>query len=198
LAIEALRTAILAEGRERVADVRREALQQAARVRAEAQEALAQRVERASHELEQRVRRELAARITAARREARARVFAERDALLARVFDAAQQTPAAGPEAPALRAAFERRLSDALERLDGEVTVRCPQALVQAAEAVASARPEVRVEPAPEIGAGFRAHAVERDVEIDATLSQLLALRRPQLSIAVLRRLGGSSEGPAA
>jgi vacuolar-type H+-ATPase subunit E/Vma4 len=195
--IEALKTAVEAEGRERAARIRRAAEQEAARIRDEAENERDRRIARALRDREPGLRRELGGRLDAARREARARVLAQRDAFLDRVFDAARRALPRDLTTPGTRAAFEARLARALEQLPEPVVVGCPPPLADVAGATVAGRAGVRVQPDPDLESGFRARCDEAGLEVDGTLATLLELHRPRLAIEVLHRLGAAEEDPS-
>jgi vacuolar-type H+-ATPase subunit E/Vma4 len=194
---DALRAAIAAEGRARVAAILRAAETEASQLDREAASRARQRRDDELRDLAAAARSEANARIAVARAEARKLVLEARDELIQRVFGRARDTIASEAEALVARGELLARVEQALEHLPAEhpIVLTCASAVAPVLEAAFANREEVRVECDPDIGAGFRATGAHGAVVIDATLSSLLDRERPTLAIEMLQKFHAEQTG---
>lgn len=164
-----------------VARIRERAAAEAARLRAEH----LGRVEAEEHARSARA-------LVEARRRARGAVLTARAALLERVFERARLgLPAALSSAPTRR----RLARDAREALrflpPGGAVLECPPTLADETRAAVADRPGVRVEPREGAAPGIVLRGTDPAAPaVDDTLPARLERWRPELAIAVVRRLG--------
>jgi vacuolar-type H+-ATPase subunit E/Vma4 len=197
---DALRAAVEAEGRARVAGIRRSAEVEAARLHREASSDARRRQDEELRDLETELRRAASARIAAARAEARGLILRAREELVGRVFTEAREALATDVEADSARDELVARAEQALEHMPPgqEIVFACSDAAAPILKAALAERAGVRVERDPDLAAGFRASGAEGAVVVDGTPSSLLDANRQALAIEILQQLdaegGGSLE----
>jgi vacuolar-type H+-ATPase subunit E/Vma4 len=190
MSIEALRSAIEAQGRARVAAALRDGEDEAGTLRSEAARAAARRRRETLEGEEAALRRAAGARIAAARLRAMQEVLEARETLLDRVFAKAAASASETLGSPQARAWLVAAACGALAHMpEGSVTFRCSHEVVAWLEEALAEREGVRVEADLEGAVGFRAIGAGGELVVDGTLERMLELRRPELAIEVIERL---------
>jgi len=196
---DALRAAIEAEGRARVATILRQAEIEADRLLGEASSDARRREEAAVRAREAELREEANERIARARAEARKRVLEARDELLDRVFAKAREAFARPSDDPSDRARLIARARDALRYMpeEGPIVFTCSEDAAPALESALADHERVAIERDPDLPSGFRATGANGAITVDATLTSLLDTNRPVLAIGVTSLLReGPERGP--
>lgn len=185
-----LRAEIEAQGRARLAAIRRDTRARIGALRAE------RRAEAERRRAEALRGPERALRLELARDLAQARIAGERErleaqhALLDRVFERARALLPRALETPAARSRLVERAREALGFVPaGGAVIACSTGVADVLEGPLERPGDVRIETHPDLPAGFRVEAASGALVIDATLERLLELGRPTLAIEVLRRL---------
>jgi vacuolar-type H+-ATPase subunit E/Vma4 len=198
--IDALRAAIEAEGRARVAGILRSAEVEVTRLHREASSDARRRQDEELRDLETELRREANARIAAARAEARSLVLQARDELVGRVFAGARDALSTDVETASARDELVARAEQALEYIPPgqQIVFACSDGAARVLKAALAEREGIRVERDPDLPAGFRASGAEGAVVVDGTPSSLLDANRQALAVEILQQLdaegGGSVE----
>jgi vacuolar-type H+-ATPase subunit E/Vma4 len=190
MGVEALRTAVEADGRARVAALLREAEELAAELRAEAESVASRRREEVLRREEAALRREPRARVATAFREAQKRMLEARADLVERVFSMAADLAPRLLDAPQAREMLAARAEEALTHISGgDVVITASSGVAPILEDALVGRRGVRVERDPGLAAGFRAARVDGNVVVDATFPSLLSHPRATLAIEVIKRI---------
>jgi len=125
--------------------------------------------------------------LAAVRREARQAVLEARQLLLARVRAAVERHAAAAEGDPG---SLATRLQAALACFgDVAVEIHCPRRLVTAVRRAVDPRPRTRVAVAPRGAGVLVVRAADGSVDVDASLTGLVARRWPSVAVEVVRIL---------
>ena len=190
MGVEALRTAVEAVGRARVAALLREAEALAAELRAEAESVASRRREEVLRHEEAALRREPRARVATAFSEAQKRTLEARADLVERVFAMAGELAPALLEGPEAREMLVARAEEALTHISGgDVVITASSGVAAVLEDALAGRRGVTVERDPGLAAGFRAACGDGNLVVDATLPSLLSHHRATLAIEVIERI---------
>lgn len=194
MGIEALRSAVEKAARDRVVGVLDDARENARALREKATSEVMERNRQVLRDEEVRLRREVSTRVAAERVARQKRVLEARQMLLDRVFTLAkEQLPSIFANEP-VRAWIADLAEEALRHMpQGPVVIECSDTLVEPLQLKVAGRDEVRVQSASDVPEGFRARAREGTLVVDVTLTRLLDLHRPSLSIDVLQRFEGAA-----
>ena len=196
MGVEALRAAVEADGRARVAATLREAEEQAAKIRAEAESLASLRHREALRREEAALHREPRARVAAAYGEAQRRVLDARSDLVERVFAMAAELAPELLDSAVGREMLTVRAEEALAHFPGgEVVISASSSVAPVLEQALAERRDVRVECDSRLPAGFRAARRDGTLVVDATIESLLEQHRATLAIELLERIGRDSAG---
>jgi vacuolar-type H+-ATPase subunit E/Vma4 len=192
MGVEALRAAVEADGRARVAATLREAEERAATLRAEADSMASRRRQEVLRREEATLRREPRARVAAAFSEAQRRVLEARTELVERVFEMAGEMAPRLLDSPEARETLVARVEEALAHIPGsDVAITASSGVARVLEDALAGRAGVRVECDPDLPAGFRAARGDGTLVVDATLPSLLGHHRATLAIELMERIEG-------
>jgi vacuolar-type H+-ATPase subunit E/Vma4 len=188
MAIEPLLGALGQDAERDIREIAEAARVEAERIRAAAQARVAQRCANALQSREAELRSEGDAQRARALREARASMLRARDAFLERVFLAVTTELRGELRKPEREAALAKLVSEALDFVSGEATIRCRADVAERLRRRVASLNGAKLVATEAIGEGVVVKADDGSVTIDNTLENRLQLLRPALSIEVLAR----------
>ena len=171
---------------ETATSILREARAEADRLVDEAQRIAEERRSEAIQDREAKYRSEARIAIAAERHEALRGVLEARTRAVERVLAELRSILPDASTTESYLASLADQISEALQYVDGDgAAVRCSPSLQAAIRAALRDRPQVRVEPDPDVGTGFVLTGAEGTVLVDGRLETRIERLAPTLAIEI-------------